>query len=101
MNAFTPGARRAAEAREAARILGQPTYHGQPCAQGHSGQRYTSNKSCVERRRAREQTGWRQSGYLDDQQHVTPEMHNAMLAMLYPAEFDAMGWRMLAVQDGE
>jgi hypothetical protein len=92
MNAFTPGARRAAEAREAARILGEPTYHGQPCAHGHSGQRYTSNKHCFECHALR-------TDYGDSNRDAI--RHNTILTMLYPQEFDAMGWRMLAVEDGE
>ena len=31
-----------------ARETGKPTYQGKPCPHGHSGERYTSNRACVE-----------------------------------------------------
>ena len=86
MNAFTPGARRAAEAREAAHRLGRRTYRGQPCRRGHSGERYVSTWHCVECHAERANYG--------------EALHrNTLLATLYPQEFDAMGWHRLAVEE--
>lgn len=95
MRAYTTEARvaaaqRGAQARHAARNAalraGQLTYKGQPCAQGHSGERYTSNWACVSCRA--ERVAW--SGAV---------RKLSLLAVLYPEEFDAMGWRQLAQKD--
>jgi hypothetical protein len=97
MNALTTSERKAAGARKAAaarvgtaalagaRRSGRPTYHGRPCASGHSGERYTSDQHCVECRAERIEWG-------------AAQHRNTLLASLYPEEFDAMGWHRLAVE---
>lgn len=73
---------------------GAKFYMGQPCAHGHAGMRYVSNKMCVECAKARA-LGQAEAG--EDKNNLA-RRENAFLAEWYPEEFDRQGWRRAATQ---
>jgi hypothetical protein len=74
------------------------TYQGAPCARGHSGRRFHSNRGCCEcealrmvKRRAGSVSHQRWEEAREEKRAAIA--WNTIQAIYYEADFDAAGWR--------